>query len=225
MTHLDAETEQLKESVVQMMVLVKNQCKKSIEAFINKDDALAREVVRNEARVNAMELSIDRDCEDIFALFQPVASNLRFVLAMLKINFHLERMGDHANGIAEYALDIEVPIKREHIESIRFMEMVELADSMMDDILEALINGDTKTARKVFKKDTDMNLINKDASRVISEIVKTEPDAIRNALFLFTTIRKLERIGDLCTNVAEEIIFHQEAEVLKHNKKRKRTRQ
>jgi phosphate transport system protein len=178
-------------------------------------------VLHTENRVNALDLKIDRDCERFIALHNPVASDLRFVLALRKINFDLERVGDHAYGISKYIVEVDTPIAPGQLEKLRFEEMYECALSMLDDITEAYNEEDTKKARKVFKKDKVLNKINIESFKIISEEVQKDPKTIDQYLLLFTVIKKLERIGDLVTNIAEEIIFFREAEVLKHRKKKR----
>src|SRR5436189_1086180 len=107
MTHLDIEITRLKQEAVDMFELVITQLSKARAALLNYDKELAREVTFNEKRVNALELKIDKDCENIFALMNPVAIDLRFVLAVLKINSNLERIGDIADGIARYVSESE----------------------------------------------------------------------------------------------------------------------
>ena len=107
MSHLDTEIHLLREQLIDMQRLVRSQLSKCRTALFSFDTDLAREVLFNEKRVNALELKIDRDCENILALFNPVAVDLRFVLAALKINTNLERIGDNAEGIARYVLDVE----------------------------------------------------------------------------------------------------------------------
>ncbi len=219
MSHLETELSKLKNSVLEMMKLVNQQLEKSKDAYIHSDKELAEEIIHNERRVNALEISIDRDCEVIFALQTPVATNLRFVIAMLKINSDLERIGDYADGIADYVVDSNNgKINPELIKAVRLSEMFDTAISMTHDIRVAFEKKDTKMARKVYKKDQELNLINSEAVKVIAEHVKKTPEDIRQALFLFSTIRKLERVGDHVKNVAEDIIFYLEAEVLKHKK-------
>lgn len=218
MTHLEAELEQLKEAILEMMVLAKVQLEKSKWAFLAKDTELAEEIIHNEKRMNALELSVDRDCENILALFQPVATNLRFVISMLKINSDLERIGDYADGVADYVVDLDKPIPKKALEATRIREMFDIAISMITDIQTAYEDGDTSLARKVYKKDAELNSINSNASLVISDLTKENPDNIRSLLFLFSTIRKIERVGDHIKNIAEDIIFHLEAKVLKHKK-------
>ena len=199
-------------------------CKKQLEnargAFLNHDSDLAEEVLHTENRVNALDLKIDRDCERFIALHNPVASDLRFVLALRKINFDLERIGDHAYGISKYIVEVDTQVASAQLEKLRVEEMYECALSMLDDITEAYSEEDTKKARKVFKKDKILNKINIESFRIISEEVQKDPKTIDQYLLLFTVIKKLERIGDLVTNIAEEIIFFREAEVLKHRKKK-----
>lgn len=204
-----------------MFSLCKKQLENAREAFLNHDSELAEEVLHTENRVNALDLKIDRDCERFIALHNPVASDLRFVLALRKINFDLERVGDHAYGISKYIVEVDTPIAPGQLEKLRFEEMYECALSMLDDITEAYNEEDTKKARKVFKKDKVLNKINIESFKIISEEVQKDPKTIDQYLLLFTVIKKLERIGDLVTNIAEEIIFFREAEVLKHRKKKR----
>jgi phosphate transport system protein len=216
MTHLEIELEQLKKAIIEMMDLVKNQLEKSRTAFLNVDTDIAQEIIHNEIRINALELSIDRDCENIFALFNPVAIDLRFILSILKINSDLERIGDLAEGIAKFALELENFPPKDLLIKIRFNEMFELTINMVDNVIEGFMYEDTKIARQVFKKDKILNQINKDSPGMISEFVEKDPEIIKSSLYLFSVIRKLERIGDLTKNIAEDIIFHIEAKVLKH---------
>ena len=221
MTNLDQYRESLKQSGLEMFELCEKQMLKSKEAFLAHDSDLAEEVIHTENRVNALDLKIDRDCERFIALYTPVAGDLRFVLALRKINFDLERVGDHAFGISKYIIEIDTPIDPKLLENLRFVEMYDSALSMIDDIKESYIDDDTKKARKVYKKDKVLNKININAFKVISEEVKKNPNLIDQYLLLFSVIKKIERIGDLITNIAEEIIFYREAEILKHQKKKK----
>lgn len=218
--NLEQYREALNHAGHEMFELCKQQLEKSREAFLEHDHEIAEEVLRTESRVNALDLKIDRDCERFIALHTPVASDLRFVLALRKINFDLERIGDHAYGISNYVIEVDTPIQKNLLEKLRFEEMYEAALSMLDDITDAYMETDTKKARKVFKKDKLLNKINMQSFEIISEEVKKDPELIDQYLLLFSVIKKTERIGDLITNIAEEIIFYREAEVLKHRKKK-----
>lgn len=219
MTHLDTELKALKEDMHEMFRLVLSQLEKSKTALISLDKDLAREVIVNEKRVNSFELKLDRDCENIIALFNHVAVDLRFVLASLKINSNLERIGDIADGIAKFALSIKLMPEKELLEKTRLVEMFDVSLEMMRDVMAAYENEDTKLARSVFKMDDVLDEINLNASTSVAEFIKSHQDRINQSLYALSTIRKLERVGDQCKNIAEEIIFYIEAKVLKHSKK------
>ncbi len=223
MTHLDTELQQLKSETIEMWNLVILQLKKTHEALVSFDKDLAREVVSNEKRVNGMELKIDRDCENIFALFNPVAVDLRFVLAALKINNNLERTGDIAEGIAKFIISEADPFDEKLIASTQINEMYEEANDMLIDVLKSYENEDTRLARSVFKRDDLLDEINKKANSVIAEYIRNNPDKIEQGLYILSTIRKLERVGDQCKNIGEEIIFYIEAKVLKHTPSRQKS--
>lgn len=218
MSHLDIELGLLNDDILEMMHLVKTQIEKGRDAFMNFDEELAHEITVNERRVDALELKIDRDCENILALFNPVAIDLRFVIASFKINSDLERLGDHADGIAKYILDFGRPIDEEVIKKMRIDEMYDVSLQMLTNVLEAFASEDTQLARKVFKQDKTLNEINREVSKNTASLIEKDADNIRLYLYLFSIVRKLERVGDLAKNTAEEIIFYIEARVLKHKK-------
>lgn len=218
-THLDTEINHLKKDILEMFTMVVHQLDKSKEALLNFDKDLAREVIIGEKRVNSFELKIDRDCENIFALYQPVAVDLRFVLATLKINSNLERIGDIAEGIARFVIDIKLNPEPKLLEVTRLVEMFDIATSMLVDVKNALINEDTSLARSVFKKDEILDEINIQAAAKVADFIRAHSDRINQSLLILSMIRKLERVGDQSKNVAEEIIFFIEAKVLKHKSK------
>jgi phosphate transport system protein len=216
MTHLDVELKNLKAEVLEMFGLVKSQMEKSKLALIRLDKDLAREVVVNEKRVNGFELKIDRDCENIIALFNPVAIDLRFVLACLKINSNLERIGDIAEGICQFVLNIKLEPDRQLLETTRLVEMFDTGIEIVDDVMIAFDKEDTRIARSVFKKDEVLDEININVTSIVADFIRSTPDRINQSLYMLSTIRKLERVGDQCKNISEEIIFYIEAKVLKH---------
>ncbi len=218
MTHLDREIGLLNDDILELMYLVKTQLEKGREALINYDEELAHEITANEKRVDALELKIDRDCENILALFNPVAVDLRFVIASFKINSDLERLGDHANSIAKYILDFGGPVDEKVIKQMRIDKMYDTAIDMLSKVFSSFIAEDTVLARKVFAKDKTLNEINRKASKATAKLIKKDPEKTQQYLYLFSIIRKLERVGDLTKNTAEELIFYIEAKVLKHKK-------
>ncbi|HEX7358169.1 MAG TPA: phosphate signaling complex protein PhoU [Ignavibacteriaceae bacterium] len=218
MAQIEVEIQQLKEEVVQMWILVRRQLGKAKKAITNFDKDLAREIVVKEKRVNGYELKIDRDCENIFALRTPVAVDLRFVLAILKINNNLERIGDIAEGIAKYIINTETQFSSELLKSSKVLDMLDVSFSILDDALAAFENENTILARSIFQKDEFLDEVNKNAIEFTKAYLQTNPSEIDELLCVLSIIRKLERVGDQAKNIAEEIIFYIEAKVLKHNK-------
>ena len=216
MTQLETELQQLKDEAKIMWELVRGQLLKALSALLNFDGDLAREVVVMEKRVNATELKIDRDCENIFALYSPVAIDLRFLLAVLKINSNLERTGDIAEGIAKHVISAEKAFRPDLLEATKVVEMYRESILMLEETLTAFENEDTILARSIFEKDEFLDEINGQANELIEAYLKENPQEIDQALYVLSIIRKLERVGDQSKNIAEEIIFYIEAKVLKH---------
>jgi phosphate transport system protein len=217
MTQLENEIQDIKSEVVSMWYLVESQLKKARTAMLHFDRDLAREVVLKEKRVNAFELKLDRDCENIFALYCPVAVDLRFLLAVLKINNNLERIGDIADGIAKYVIESLGDFDHTLFRDTELITMFDDAISILADTRISFEKEDTILARSIFKKDEALDRINANAIKKIEECIKADIDVTKDALYILSIIRKLERVGDQAKNIAEEIIFYIEAKVLKHN--------
>ncbi len=216
MSHLNIELQDLRSNILEMFELVQSQLIKSKESFIQLDKDLAREVVINEKRVNGFELKIDRDCENIIALFNPVAIDLRFVLACMKINSNLERIGDIAESVAKFVLNFKLEPEKELLETSRVIEMFDICIEIMTATAKSFADEDTKLARSIFKLDETVDEINIEANDKIAAFIRTHSDRINQSLYTISMIRKLERVGDQCKNIAEETIFYIEAKVLKH---------
>jgi len=219
MAQIETELQLLKVEVGNMWALVHSQLNNARLAFLNFDKDLARAVVQKEKRVNGCELKIDRDCENIFALFCPVAIDLRFLLAVLKINTNLERIGDIADGIAKNIISAETPFSEGLLQSTRILEMFEESIAILEDTQSAFEREDTILARSVFKKDEFLDEINMSANKHIVAWLKANPEDLAQGLWILSIIRRLERVGDQSKNIAEEIIFYLEAKVLKHKGK------
>ncbi|WP_295792805.1 phosphate signaling complex protein PhoU [Mucilaginibacter sp.] len=216
MTPLENEINAVKKELVSMWILVQSQLNKAREAMVQFDKDLAREVLIKEKRVNSFELKIDRDCENIFALYCPVAVDLRFLLAALKINTNLERIGDIAAGIALYVVESSVNFEVKTLESTSLLRMYDEAINILIDTRTAFEKEDTVLARSIFKRDDVLDAINEGAPVAIAEVIKADLNSIPEALYILSVFRKLERVGDQAKNIAEEIIFYVEAKILKH---------
>lgn len=216
---VELEIQALKENLLDMIGMVEKQLSHCHNVIQKKDVELAEKIIETENKINAQELSIDKDCENIIALHNPMATDLRFVLATIKISNDLERIADNASSLAKFLKkhikDIEISL----IKEFGIDKMLDVSVGMLKDMHEALKKEDTKLARKVFTKDEALNEINKRSLKTATSLLKEYPDEHAIILRLFAIVRNLERVGDLTKNIGEEIVFHIEARVLKHQKK------
>jgi len=199
------ELEELSNKLLEMSGLVESAISRSIRALIDQDKELAEQVIRDEPRINKMEMEIDGMVTRLLALRQPVAKDLRFLTSALKINTDLERIGDLAQHIAERSLSLmHHPLVRPMVDIPR---MASLVQSMLLKCLEAFVNGDEALARSVLMADDEVDKL-RDA--VYAELVATmerDPGIIPAAIGLIFVARNLERIGDHATNIAEDVVF------------------
>ena len=216
----EQQKEVLNQAGFEMLNLCRSQITKAKEAYINDDSDLAEEVIHTETRVNALDLKIEKDCEKFLALYTPVAVDLRFIMALRKINFDLERIADHAEGISQYVVDEKRKTIPHLIEAVEFEFMFETVLAMFDDVSKAYEENNVKAARKVFKKDKVLDRINANSFSALAVEIKKDTSLIEPALVLFSIVKKMERVGDLLKNIGEEIIFYREAQIVKHKKKK-----
>lgn len=209
----------LNESIVEMMDMVSRQLERARLAVMEHRYDLAQEVLALEKKVNGMELKIDKDCENILALYNPVAIDLRFVMASMKINSNLERIGDNAESIAHYISHGNPKIPADFLNAFRIDEMFLMVISMINDVKKGFVEEDTHLARQVFSKDFHLNEANHEATQTAIQLGTKDPGDMPVIIPLLSSVRKLERSGDLIKNIAEEIIFYLEAKVLKHHAK------
>ena len=217
MKYIEKELESLKGEILEMWSLVGSQLNRAGEALLSLDKELAREVVFREKRVNAFELKIDSDCEDTIALYSPVAVDLRFVLAVLKINTNLERIADFCEGIAQFVVRYpSINLDAELLDRTQVRRMLEIVKEMLECGRRALEEDHSAAAIAVFDKDAQVDELNHRATDVIAEYLQEFPDRAAECLNLSGVIRKMERIGDHCNNMAEEVVFYLDAKILKH---------
>ena len=218
MAAIEGELQALKDNLLDMLDLVRTQLIKCKKALRKSNASLAEEVLDNERKVNMQELTIDRDCENILALYTPVATDLRFVLSSLKITNDLERIGDNASKLAKFLLENIEDIPRQWLSKYYLEEMLKVLTDMLKDMGEALNKGDTKLARQTVRTDGKLNKYFKEALKKTVRLLTENPEQGKTILLLFTITRDLERAGDLTKNIAAELVFHIEAKVLKHKK-------
>jgi phosphate transport system protein len=213
--HFQRELEGLKTSLIKMGSVVEENIAFAIRAVLEKSGDLARKVIETDKRVDSLEIEIDNTVIDLLALQQPVASDLRFIIAAQKINNDLERIGDHAVNIAEAAEKLCTLPGVELLEEIPMM--ADITKIMLKDALDSFILLDPAKARLVLKTDDQIDDLNRLVVRRIIELVKSNIPTIEYGLELSRVSRNLERVADLATNIAEEVIFHTQARVVKHH--------
>jgi phosphate transport system protein len=215
----EVELQLLKSDMINMWKLVSEQMKRSMRALVSGDLDLAQQVIASEKQVNFLEIKVNSDCENIFALFNPVAVDLRLVLALLRINTNLERIGDIAASVSKFVIRSRNESYALLLDHTRTLEMFEEACDLVDGVLESFEQEDSEKAKIVFKRDKMLNEINKSARKVIIEHIKQNPQEVEHCLAMLSIVRKLERAGDQTKNIAEEIIYYVEAKVVKHMSK------
>lgn len=216
MSHIDVELKQLKTDLIRMWELVIRQLESARIAIEKFDKVIVAEVTENEKRLDEYELKINRDCENVLALYNPLANDLRFVLAVLKINYNLERIGDYCKSLAKLIKHAEKPYKMKCTEEAQIFPMFQVCQEMLNDALEAFEKEDNNKAMSIFAKDEKLDRTNKNANKIISALIKEDPKDVLNLLDILSMIRKLERVGDQTKNISEEIVFYIEAKQIRH---------
>lgn len=217
MKHSEQELVMLKEEVIEMWKFVIAQIEKSKKALLNDDIELAREIVSSEKRVDLYELKIESDCENHIALYAPVAIDLRLVLSLLKITSSLERIGDFAEGIARNVISEHTLMNNLQImEDLKVEKMFDLVIGMLTDTFALFNAAKTDVYGKILCKDDDVDAIYKDSFNILTQYLLNNPLMIRSGLEMILIVRKLERIGDYCSNLVEDVVFYVDAKVLKH---------
>jgi phosphate transport system protein len=205
MRHFSVELEELSQKLLEMAGLVESAIHRSVRSLIEQDRELAQQVIRDEPVINRMEMEIDGLATRLLALRQPVARDLRFLTAALKINTDLERIGDLANHIAERSLSLmHHPLVRPMTD---IPKMASLVQSMLLKVLEAFVKGDADLARSVLLADDEVDRLRDAVYVELIETMQRDPGLVPAAIDLIFVARNLERIGDHTTNIAEDVVF------------------
>jgi phosphate transport system protein len=218
-THFQKELERLKGNLLKMATLVEEAINDSVQALVKRDSDLIQKTMKLEDKINAMDLEIEEMCLKLLALRQPMAVDLRFITAAMKINTDLERMGDQAVNICERAVSLnQEPSLKPYIDIPR---MAEIVQSMVRDVLDSFVKGDSSLARTVLERDDLVDGLNDQVFRELLTFMISDPSSIRRAVHLMIVCRCLERIADHATNIAEDVIFMVDARVVKHRAEEK----
>ena len=214
---LQKDIEKIKKIVLSLGAMVEERIRMAIKAIETWDAGLAEEIVRRDYEIDELEIEVEEECLKILALHQPVAVDLRFLIATIKINSELERIGDEAVNIANRVRNIS---KRRKIDlSFDFSVMAEKAATMLRLSLDALVNLDLDMAFKVLTLDDEVDQMHREIYDRIKEAMSQNPEYVGYLINLYTTSRHLERVGDHSTNIAEEVIYLIEGEIIRHRAK------
>lgn len=212
--HLQQDIERLKDKIILMGEAVEDRVYQATLSVINRDPKKADAVIKGDKDIDDMEVVIEEECLKLLALHQPVAIDLRFIVAILKINNDLERIGDLAVNIAERAafLATQEPI------DIPFdlNAMATLAEKMVTESINALLTMDTKLAHKVRSLDDSMDAMNREIYVKVKERLAESPEYINSLLHLLSVGRHLERISDHASNISEDVIYLVDAKIIRH---------
>jgi phosphate transport system protein len=212
--HIHRQIDGLKQKILYVGTLVEEAIAKAIAALINRDGPLAEKIIANDSVIDRMEVEVEEECLKILALYQPVAADLRFVVATLKINNDLERMGDLAKNIAKRAAfiakadPIDVPID--------FRTMAMQAQHMVKQSLDALVNADANLARQVRIEDDVVDDSRQRIRQQVLQGIRRSPEKTEYLLKFNSVSKHLERLADMATNVAEDVIYMVEGEIVRH---------
>ena len=213
--HLQRDLDRLKKEILLLGSMVETAINKAMLAFYERRPELAQSVFQEEKLINKKEISIEEDCLKILALHQPVAVDLRFIVVVLKVNNDLERMGDFAVNVAKRAIFIaskdSIPYPAEFSDT-----MSKRISTMVHNSLDALVKLDVDLAREVIAMDDDVDAVNRQMYVQVQALMESDSSTIGRAIGLLSTSRYLERIADLASNIAEEVIFMVEGEVVRH---------
>jgi phosphate transport system protein len=212
--HFVRELEKLKKKILSLGALVEERVYLAIKAIESRDPDLAKRIIRSDHEIDETEVEVEEECLKILALYQPVAIDLRFIVAVIKINNDLERIGDQAVNIAERIQSIaKYPKISFHFD---YTEMAEIAAAMLKQSLDALVNLDIDMAFRILTLDDAVDDIQGNAYSQIKQAMREHPEEMTYLINLYLISRHLERVADHATNIAEEVIYLIEGEIVRH---------
>lgn len=220
--HLDFALQKLKKLLLDLGSAVEGQVGNAVAALHRRDNALALAVIDNDRVIDQQEIDIEEECLKILSLYQPVAFDLRFVVAVLKINNDLERIGDYGSNIAERAAYLsQLPPLAD---SLEFRVMAEQANDMLKRAVEAFVKTDTQLAREVCAADAEIDTMHAANYRIIGDLITKYPKHASEIIQQLSVSRYLERIADLATNICEDILYLVEGKIVRHQRDKRAVR-
>jgi len=214
MRHLQRETDRLKRKILALGAMVEESLRLAFQAIEQRDAAKARKVIATDMLIDQNEVEIEEECLKILALYQPVAGDLRFVAAVIKINSELERIGDLAENIAKRALDLldEYPVPAPATVAV----LVDRTGTILEHALDALVRQDSGMARDVMAADNEIDDLYRQLLDELKTILRDDPEHLDAIVLLFSVARYLERLADHATNIAEDVLYMVEGEIQRH---------
>jgi len=216
--HIHRELDKLRKAILAEAALVEEALEKALKALLTRDERLAETVIDGDREIDAMEIEVEEECLKILALHHPVAVDLRFLVAVLKMNNDLERMGDLTVSIARRAAYLA---KRDPVMEMppEFHEMTKAVREMLKGSLDALVNGDDHLAARTCAADDNVDRLKRIVAGAIRERMQATPEHIRTLVKMADVTRHLERIADLATNISEDVIYLVRGEIVRHKEK------
>jgi phosphate transport system protein len=215
MRHLQREIDRLKRKVLALGALVEENLRLAFQAIDQRDAAKARRVIATDVLIDQNEVDVEEECLKILALYQPVAGDLRFVAAVIKINSELERIGDLSANIAERALQLvdEHPVAVPHNVAV----MADRTWTILEKSLDALVRQDAVMAREVLVADDEVDELYAELIEELKAVIRADLEHLDAIVLLFSVARYLERLADHATNIAEDVLYMVEGEIQRHN--------
>jgi phosphate transport system protein len=213
--HFEDELAELRKELLYMASLAEKAVELSVTSLKNRDAELSQKIIQEDHLINQLEVKIDNLCVELFARLQPMAGDLRFITSAIRINSDLERIGDHAVNIAQHTLELLAEPELKPL--IDIPRMATLAQGMVKSALDAFVHGDVQQAIEVCKSDDEVDAIEDQVLRELITYMASDPRTISRAIHLIMIAKNLERVADLSTNIAEEVVFMVEARSIKHH--------
>lgn len=213
--HFDAELSELSDQLLTIGSHVEAALARAMHALVERDVDEAKKVIEADRVIDVLEVEIEQACLTLLARFQPEAKDLRFVTMALKINNDLERMGDLASNIAKRSLELQQEPQLKPL--IDLPRMAEIVQGMVHGCLDAFVRRDADLAREICTRDDSVDQLNVQIFRELVTFMLGDPSTIQRALSLLNVSRQLERMGDLATNISEDVVYLVEGKVIKHN--------
>ena len=214
MRHLQREIDRLKRQMLALGAVVEENLRLAFHAIEARDAAAARTVIATDLVIDQNEVELEEECLKILALYQPVASDLRFIMAVVKINNELERIGDLAVNIGERAISLSetdpVPVP------LGLSMMADRTNAIIEKALDSLVRQDAMTAHRVLAADDEIDALYADLIETLKDVIRAHPEQLDATVLLFSVARALERLADHATNIAEDVLYMVEGEIHRH---------